>query len=74
MKCPNCGEDDNGVHKTYSDLNFMMEKNMRTRHCHVCGYFFETEEAAYGTVFSFKEGRKMPKKDEKQRSIFNKKR
>lgn len=71
MKCPNCEVDDNKVHKTYTEQNFMMAKNLRVRHCYNCGYFFNTEEAVYGDTFRYREGHKVPKKDEKQSSLFD---
>lgn len=69
MKCPNCGEDDNEVHQVHSQHNFMMKKNLLTKHYFNCGYLFPTEEVPAGDPFRMKNGKKIPKKDEGQASF-----
>jgi transcriptional regulator NrdR family protein len=53
MKCPRCGEDNNEVKQTYSDRNYLMSSNLRTRRCNDCGWLFDTKESVSGEPYKF---------------------
>ena len=71
MKCPKCGEDDNVVAQTYSDLGFMMPFKPRTRLCQSCGWYFDTEERVSSRPYRLKNRKRIFEGEHKHKTLFD---